>query len=215
MSVNTRKMADLKGEILFKSDVKFSEFKLDMLAELKQRLKIEVEESFKNELKKREELESTVSVLQKHVKICQKQTNKDLEQYGRRLCVRINDVPTVDNETSDEVLDKLKSLINKTSCDIPDVVIDKAHRIEKGYNDKKTNIRCKSIIERFTTFRHRMFYRSRANSKSNVKLKLDLTKNRHKVFTKAIETVKNYDNLNYVMGDINCRLKVIFKDGRG
>ena len=72
MSVNTRKMADLKSEILFKIDVKFSEFKLDILAELKQQLKIEVEESFKNELKKREEFESTVSVLQKHVKICQK-----------------------------------------------------------------------------------------------------------------------------------------------
>ena len=60
-----------------------------------------------------------------------------------------------------------------------------------------------------------MFYRSRANLKSNVKLKLDLTKNRCKTFTKAIETVKSYDNMNYVMFDINCRLKVVLKDGSG
>ena len=46
-------------------------------------------------------------------------------------------------------------------------------------------------------------------------LELDLTKNRNKIFTKAIETVKSYDNVNYVMADINCRLKVVFKDGRG
>ena len=60
-----------------------------------------------------------------------------------------------------------------------------------------------------------MLYRSRANLKNNVMLELDLTKNRNKIFTKAIETVKSYDNVNYVMADINCRLKVVFKDGRG
>ena len=60
-----------------------------------------------------------------------------------------------------------------------------------------------------------MFYHSRANLKNNVKLKLDLTKNRYKIFTKAIETAKIYDNLNYIMVDINCRLKVVFKDGGG
>ena len=90
-----------------------------------------------------EELESTVLVLQKHIKVCQNQikemhqANEELEQYGRTLLLRIDGVPTVDNETSDEVLDKVKSLIKETSCDIPDVVIDRAHRTGKGYNDKK------------------------------------------------------------------------------
>ena len=144
------------------------------------------------------------------------QANEELEQYGRGLCVRTDGVPRVDNETSDEVLDKVKSLIKETSCDIPDVVIDRAHRIGKGYNDKKTNFSCKSIIVRFTTFRHRtMFYRSRANLKNDVKLKLDLTKNKYKNFTKAIGTVKSCDNVNYVMVDINCRLKVVLKNGNG
>ena len=36
MPVNTRKMADLKDEILSKIDAEFSEFKLGILAELKQ-----------------------------------------------------------------------------------------------------------------------------------------------------------------------------------
>ena len=61
-------------------------------------------------------------MLQQHVKICQnqikemQQANEDLEQYGRRLRVRIDVVPKVDNKTSDEVLDKVKSLIKETSC---------------------------------------------------------------------------------------------------
>ena len=171
-------------------------------------------------MKKREELESTVSVLQRHVQICQNQikemqlANEELERYGRRLGVRIDGVPAVDNENSNMVLDKVKSLIKETSCDIPDVVTERADRIGKGCNDKKTNVCCKSIIVRFITFRHRtMFYRSRANLKNNVKLKLDLRKIRYKIFTKATETVKSYDNVNYVAVNINCRLKVVFKDG--
>ena len=166
----------MKHKILSKIDEKFSEFKLDILPELKQ---IEVAEALKNKLKKREELESTVSLLQQHVKICQNQITELQQADGRRLCVRIDGVSTVNNETSNEVLDKMKSsLIKETSCDIPDVVIGRVYPIGKSYNDKKTNVRCKSIIVRFTTFRHRtMFYWSRANLQNNVKLK-DLTKNR-------------------------------------
>ena len=60
MPVNTRAMNDLKDEILSKIHDKLSEFKFDILAELKQQLKIEVAKAFKNELKIKEELESTV-----------------------------------------------------------------------------------------------------------------------------------------------------------
>ena len=65
------------------------------------------------------------------------QANVELEQYGRMLSVRIDGVPIVDNKTLDEVLDKVKSLIKEASCDIPDTVIDRDHRIGKDYNDKK------------------------------------------------------------------------------
>ena len=130
------------------------------------------------------------------------------------LCVRIDGVPAVDNETWYKVLHKEKLLIKETSCDIPDVVIERAHRIGKGYNDKNPNVHCKSIIVSFINFRHRtMFYGGWANLKNNVKLKLDLTKNRHTIFTITIETIKSYDNVNYVMVEINCQLKVVFKAG--
>ena len=71
MPAVTRKMADLKDEILSKIDQKFNELKL--LSELKDQIKKEVSEAIKTEIKKREELESTVSLLQEHVKNFQTQ----------------------------------------------------------------------------------------------------------------------------------------------
>ena len=80
------------------------------MSELKDQVKKEVSETVKTEIKKREELESTVSLLQEHVKNFQKQVcileckNEELEQYSRRCCLRIEGVPSAENESSDDVL---------------------------------------------------------------------------------------------------------------
>ena len=191
MVAATRKMNEFKDEILAWIDEKFNSLKTDILTELEDQIKNELAEVLKEEFRKREELESTVSVLQEHVHYYQnqlneiKRENEELEQYGRRLCVRIEGIPSVGNEASDEVLDKVMSLMAEAECDIPEVVIDRAHR----------------VIVRFSTFRHRTkFYRSRSKLKNNVKvkprileslaLKLDLTGSRYTIFTKAIETGK-------------------------
>ena len=52
----------------------------------------------------------------------------DLEQYGRRLCLRILDVDGDDSETSDDVFDKYKELFNNLELDILETCIDSAHR---------------------------------------------------------------------------------------
>ena len=109
MPAVTRKMADLKDEILSKIDQKFNKLKLEFLSKLKVQIKKEVSEAIKTEIKKREELESTVSLLQEHVKNFQKQVsvleskNEEPEQYGRRLCLRIEGAPPVENQSSDGV----------------------------------------------------------------------------------------------------------------
>ena len=125
MPAVTRKMADLKDEILSKIDQKFKELKF--LSELKYQIKKEVSEAIKTEIKKREELESTVTFRSKQLFWNVKM---------RRCCLRIEDVPSVENESSDDVLGKVKSLITESGCEIPDVVIDIANRIGRGYNDK-------------------------------------------------------------------------------
>ena len=134
-------MAYLKDQILSKIDQTFNELKLEFLSELKYQIKKEVSEAIKTEIKKLtkelEELESKVSLLQEHEKNFQKQVsvlkrkNEELQQYGRRLCLRKEGVPSVENKSSDDDLDKVKSLITESECEIPNVVIDRAHRIGK------------------------------------------------------------------------------------
>ena len=133
MPAVTRKMADLKDEILSKIDQKFNELKLEFLSELKDQIKKEVSEAIKTKIKKREKLESTVPLLQEHMKNFQKQVcileckNKELEQYGRRCCFRIEGVPSAENESSGNVLGKVKSLITESGCEI------QVHQIGRGY----------------------------------------------------------------------------------
>ena len=110
MPVMTRNMVDLKDEILTKIDEKFNDFKIDQI-------KQEVSEALEKEIKKREELESTVCMLQEHLKNYQKQVNElkdsqdELEQYGRQLCIRIDGVPVAENETSSNVCKMLNQLL--------------------------------------------------------------------------------------------------------
>ena len=49
-----------------------------------------------------------------------------LEKFGRRLCLRVESDLSVENESLN-VLDKVKSLITESGCEIPDVAIDRAH----------------------------------------------------------------------------------------
>ena len=68
MPAVTRKMTDLKNDILAKIEEKFREFKFDFINEVKNQIKNEVREATEVEIRKQEELESTVEVLQQYVK---------------------------------------------------------------------------------------------------------------------------------------------------
>ena len=143
-----------------------------------------------------------------------KASQDELEQDGRRLCIKINGVPVAENETSNDVLQNVKSIIEESNREIPDVSIDRAHRISKTYTEKTSGLKYKRIIVRFATFRHKtMFYHIRKNLKRNLKVKLDLTKKRYSTFTEAMQLVKNNKAVKFVMAGINYRLKVVFKDG--
>ena len=64
--------------------------------------------------------------------------NEELDQYGRRLCLRIDGVPTVKNESSDDVLEFTKSLFKEAKVEVPDNVFDRTHRIGSSYTDRIT-----------------------------------------------------------------------------
>ena len=149
-------------------------------------LRKEITKQIQNEIKSHcKHLESENQMLKhqvsksKRLNISNQNNYEELEQYGRRLCLRIDGVPTKANESSDDVLDSVKSLFKEAKVDIPESIIDRAHRIGSRYQDASSNNYCKSIIIRFTTFCHRtMFYRAKNKLKRGVKIKLDLTKSR-------------------------------------
>ena len=68
--------------------------------------------------------------------------NKELKQYGRRLCLRIDSVPTVQIESSNDVLEFTKSLFKEAKVEVPDNVLVRAHRIRPSYTDIITSKKC-------------------------------------------------------------------------
>ena len=57
-----------------------------------------------------------------------------LEQYGSRLCLRIHSVPKGNNEKAKDGLNYVKGLIEEVpDLEMPEVVIDKEHRIGPIY----------------------------------------------------------------------------------
>ena len=110
---------------------------------------------------------------------------------------------------SQEVLGKVINLIKESEAEIPESVLDRAHRIGPTYMGKKVE----SIIVRFTAFRHRtLFYTNHKKIKSGARIRLDLTKDRYNLLVSARKRVNNCPKVNYVYDDINCRLKVKMAD---
>ena len=67
----------------------------------------------------------------------------------------------------------------------------------------------KSVIVRFTTFRHRtMVYRAKKKMKPGVRVKLDLTKTRYTLLIDANKVLKQNPVINFCYPDTNCRLKI-------
>ena len=81
---------------------------------------------------------------------------------------------------------KVINIIKESEVQIPESVLDRAHRIGPTYTDNDTGKKMQSIIVRFMTFRHRtLFYANRKKIKSGARIRLDLTKNCYKLLVSA------------------------------
>ena len=126
------------------------------------------------------------------------------EQDSRRPCPRVKNIKKCENETSEVVLESIRKLFDEVNVVIPDACIDRAHGVRKT-ND--------TVIVRFTTFRGRtMFYRNRKVLKGGVMVHLDITKSRLDLLIKVNKHAKDISNVDFAYSDINCRLKVQFKN---
>ena len=73
----------------------------------------------------------------KHANLQMQNSKEELVQYGRQLCLRINGVLFKSDETSDDVLKYMKEMFDEGDLDIPNTIIDQAHRIAPEYSDYK------------------------------------------------------------------------------
>ena len=120
---------DQKSELIQMITSKFNELKQDLITEIKSLIQLEVEKVVK---KQKEEFDVTVLKLQERITTLEFEKD-DLEQYGGRVCVRIDDVPVESVETADNVYEKVGEFFRGACPDIPVSCIDRVHRIGSEY----------------------------------------------------------------------------------
>ena len=168
--------------------------------------------------------ESTIKVLQGNVAGL-KASNESmlerlnqLEQYSRRQSLRIDGIENNPTESNDDVIKIVKECFNEAEVTIPDIVIDRAHRVGPKYKTWDGKV-CRSVIVKFSNFRKRTeFYDNRRKLKNGKKVKIDLTKKNYQLLKETRVLIGNTkpDNVKedylYVFADVNCRLKIVNKD---
>ena len=140
----TRKMEEKFEELKCYFNAKMSEQEenltkvLNVLNDLREETTKQIQNEIKSHCKHLESenqmLKHQVSELRR-LNISNQNNHEELEQYGRCLCLRIDGVLTKTNESSDDVLDSVKSLFKEAKVDILESVIDRAHRIGSKYLD--------------------------------------------------------------------------------
>ena len=83
--------------------------------------------------KQKENFESALHELQKRV-IKMEHDHDDLEQYGRHLCVCLEDITVEKDETADKTFSKAENILRKACPNLSGAYIDRAHGIGCGYN---------------------------------------------------------------------------------
>ena len=142
---------------------------------------------------------------------------EETEHYSRRLCLKIDGVPSVDRETPTDVLEEVTEICAESNLKIPDSNLDRAHQIGKSYFDKIKKVKCKSIIVCFNTFHHRtLLYRAKKNikQKKGYKIRLDLTKWCYLILSDANKLASDNQKANFCYADVNCRLKICWNDNQ-
>ena len=151
---------------------------------LVEKLTSELTSELKIQAEKINQLKNDKSLLQKQILEHKKENIKNRVANKDRI-------PTEKKDSSENVLHKVTEMCAEAGVDIPNEVFNRAHRIGPSYTDKSSNVECKSIIVRFTTFRHRtMGYWAKKKMKPGVTVKLDLTKSRYTLLADANKVVK-------------------------
>ena len=159
-------------------DSKFADLKEKFLKKLKEDLLSNITSLINEQNKQTENLNekltkqnSTISILQNNVEVLNEQCSKlqkdinskcdELDQYSRRQCLRIGGIVKPQKEKVEDVINIVKECFAEADVDIPDTVLERAHKIGHVYKDKSDQ-NIQGIIVKFNNFRYRsMLYKNR------------------------------------------------------
>ena len=130
---------------------------------------------------------------------------------SRRLCLRIYGIKCEDNESAEVCLQKRVKMFDELGVNIPNVCIDRAHRVGKSIF--KDGLKKQPVIVKFTTWRHRTEVFRARNKLKDYTIYLDLPRERLSLLKEAREYIEGNNSCEYVFANVNCRLSLRFKDG--
>jgi len=198
-------MAKENSELIHYIDKKFEELKENFIKNLRDDLLSNLSSLLNEQSKEIQRLNECVRMQDSTIKVLQSS-------------VLIDGVELVPNESNDMVLTNVLNYFVEAPVKIPEVAVDRVHRIGPKYTNRGGKL-CRSIIVKFNNFRYRTeFYNNRKNLTNHKSVKIDLTKKRYQLLKDAQDLLSKTlleegieDNI-YVYADVNCRLKIVNKD---
>ena len=131
-----------------------------MLSDLEEKLlgKIRKQEEEINSIINRcSQLEGRVAILENLAKIQERKAD-DVQQYGRRLYLLVDDIPLRSSETPKHIEHELHREFEKMGLQLPEEAIDRAHRVSKRYEVEEkdedgvvTGLTKQQVIVRFAS----------------------------------------------------------------
>ena len=210
-NINVRTVKNLKAYLNDKIDKLVSSENISHIKALVQEqsnLIVELTETVISQKERMDKLEESLIEWKNSLKVsktvssCLVKKCDHLEQYERRLCLKILDLDLDDSKTSHNLFDKCKELSNNLELDIPQACIDRVHRI-----GKKTSGKVKPMIVRFTTRCHRtIVYIINGKIASIVELLLTFMKTCMDILKEATDFARESDPISYEFANINCSL---------
>ena len=160
-------------------------------------------------------LTGRVAILENTMNIRERKID-DIEQYGQRVCLRVEDMPLQQDETEQKLMDQLENEFSNMGLDVTASAIEHIHHIGSIYSEEDEEGKQygrQQVIVKFKNWGSRMkVYKNRKKS-NKFKFRVDLTKHCLLLLKKARDMTKNMPNVDFTFSDVNCRLALRLTNG--
>ena len=192
---------------------KHTELILNRVETLEKRLqeKDRVIEDLEERLKDVEEVEARVAKMEENVFVA----IDDAEQYGRRMNIRLENIPYQQDETNGSLLTKIESALDECGVDVSDGMLVRWHRSGKPYKIQQDGTET-LVAQTILKFTHWNARKQAHGSKKKIKdddlpyvVRQDLTKRRYSLMKDANSRLKQFNRKDlFAFADINCNLVI-------